>query len=68
MFDPKSSKDRVNYGDALIPPIGFFLERAVGTTYSLDLETLTAISIALGLAEDTDSELINNPIGMLNAL
>lgn len=68
MFDPKSSKDRVNYGDALIPPIGFVLERAIGTTYSLDLETLTAISIALGLVEDTDSELQNNPIGILNAL
>ncbi|MBO7451618.1 MAG: phospholipase D family protein [Clostridiales bacterium] len=68
MFDPKSSKDRVNYGEALLPPIGYSLERAVGTTYSLDLETLTAISIALGLVEDTDSELMNNPIGMLNAL
>ncbi len=68
MFDPKSSKDRVNYGDALLPPIGFVLERAIGTTYSLDLETLTAISIALGLVEDTDSELQNNPIGILNAL
>ena len=68
MFDPKSSKDRVNYGETLLPPIGYFLEKAVGTTYSLDLETLTAISIALGLVEDTDSELMNNPIGMLNAL
>lgn len=68
MFDPKSSKDRVNYGDALLPPIGFVLERAIGTTYSLDLETLTAIAIALGLVEDTDSELQNNPIGILNAL
>ena len=68
MFDPRSSRDRMNYGDALIPPVGYFLERAIGTTYSLDLETLTAISLSLGLSEDTDSELLNNPIGLLNAL
>lgn len=68
MFKPTSAKDRINYGEVLMPPVGFKLERAVGTTYSLDLETLTAVSIALGLIEDTDSELINNPISMLSAL
>ena len=68
MFKPTSARDRINYGEVLIPPVGFRLERAVGTTYSLDLETLTAVSIALGLIEDTDSELINNPISMLSAL
>ena len=67
MFKPTSSKDRINYGEVLMPPVGFRLERAVGTTYSLDLETLTAVSIALGLIEDTDSELISNPISMLSA-
>lgn len=67
MFKPTSAKDRINYGEVLMPPVGFKLERAVGTTYSLDLETLTAVSIALGLVEDTDSELINNPISMLSA-
>ena len=68
MFKPTSAKDRINYGEVLMPPVGFRLERAVGTTYSLDLETLTAVSIALGLIEDTDSELISNPISMLSAL
>ena len=68
MFNPRSSRDRINYGEMLMPPDGFFLERAIGTTYSLDLETLTSISIALGLSEDTDSDLLNNPIGLLNAL
>ncbi len=38
---------------------------AVGTTSLLDLETLTVVSITLGLIEDTDSKLINNPISML---
>ncbi|MBR1478343.1 MAG: hypothetical protein IJ608_10325 [Lachnospiraceae bacterium] len=68
MFKPTSAKDRINYGEVLMPPVGYKLEHAIGTTYSLDLETLTAVSIALGLIEDTDSELINNPISMLSAL
>ena len=68
MFKPTSAKDRINYGEVLMPPVGYKLERTIGTTYSLDLETLTAVSIALGLIEDTDSELINNPISMLSAL
>ena len=68
MFKPTSAKDRLNYGDSLMPPAGYRLERAVGTTYSLDFETLTATAISLGLIEETDSELVNNPICMLNAL
>ncbi len=68
MFNPISAQDRINYGKALLPPVGYKLNCAVGTTYSLDLETLTAVSISLGLIEDTDSELIGNPICMLNAL
>lgn len=67
MFKPTSAKDRINYGEVLMPPIGFHLNQAVGTTYSLDLETLTAVSLVLGLAEDTDSELISNPISLLSA-
>ena len=68
MFKPTSVKDRLNYGESLMPPYGYRLEHAVGTTYSLDLETLTGVSIALGLSEDTDSELARNPISLLSAL
>lgn len=68
MFRTNDNKDRVNYSDLLLPPEGYVLEKAVGTTYSLDLETLTAIAIALGLKEDTESGLLQNPISMLNAL
>lgn len=64
----KTTSDRLNYGNMITPPAGYVLEKAVGTTYSLDLEALTAICISLGLLEDTDSEIIKNPIGMLNAL
>lgn len=68
MFRTNDNKDRVNYGAMLLPPEGYTLEAAVGTTYSLDLEALTAIAISLGLKEETGSELFNNPISMLNAL
>ena len=68
MFNPKSCKDRINYGNVLMPPPGFHLEKAISTTYSLDLETLTAIAMSIGIFEDTDSELINNSLCMLNAL
>ncbi len=68
MFKPNGNEDRKDYGQMLMPPVGFQLEKAIGTTYSLDLESLTAVSICLGLAEDTDSKLMQNPIGMLNTL
>ena len=68
MFRTNSNQDRVNYNSALLPPDGYVLEKAVGTTYSLDLEALTAVCIALGLKEDPDSDLLQNPISMLNAL
>lgn len=68
MFRTNNNQDRVNYSNALLPPDGYILERAVGTTYSLDLEALTAVCIALGLKEDPDSGLLQNPISMLNAL
>ena len=68
MFRPDSNQDRTNYSSILMPPDGYRLDSAVGTTYSLDLEALTAVAICLGLSEETDSKLMQNPIGMLNAL
>lgn len=68
MFKPDENDDRINYSTILMPPDGYKLDKAIGTTYSLDLEALTAISICLGLAEESDSRLLKNPISMLNAL
>lgn len=68
MFKPDRNEDRCDYGQILMPPDGFWLDAAVGTTYSLDLETLTAVAICLGISEDTDSGLAQNPISMLHAL
>ena len=66
MLNPKN--DRLDYGRILTPPDGAVLDFAVGTTYSLDLDALVGISIALGLSEETDSELMNNPVWLLEAL
>lgn len=68
MFKTNDTRDRVSYGTMLLPPDGYTLNFAVGTTYSLDLEALTAVCLSLGLAEDTDSALLRNPVSMLNAL
>ena len=43
MFRPDSNRDRTDYSGILMPPDGYKLDRAVGTTYSLDLEALTAV-------------------------
>ena len=50
MFRPDSNCDRTDYSSILMPPDGYRLDRAVGATYSLDLETLTAVAICLGLS------------------
>lgn len=68
MFRPDSNSDRTDYSNILMPPRGYKLESAVGTTYSLDLEALTAIAVCLGLSEEVDSRLMQNPICMFNAL
>ena len=61
-------EDRLNYGQLLMPPEGYTLEKAVGTTYSLDLETMMAVCIALGIQESTDSSLSHNPFAVLKSL
>ena len=66
MFKPK--EDRLNYGQLLMPPVGYTLVRAVGTTYSLNLETLMSVCIALGIQESTDSTLTKNPFAILKSL
>lgn len=66
MLNPNN--DRLDYGQILAPPAGYYLDFAVGTTYSLDLDALVGATLALGLSEETDSELMNNPVCLLEAL
>ena len=66
MLNPNN--DRLDYGQILAPSPGFQLDFAVGTTYSLDLDALVGASLAMGLSEETDSALMNNPVCLLEAL
>ena len=53
----RPSSDRLNYGNLLIPPPEFRADFALGTTYSLDLEALVGLPLALFLAEEKDKRL-----------
>ena len=66
MLNPNN--DRLDYGQIIAPPADYNLDFAIGTTYSLDLDALVGACIALGLAEETDSDLMKNPICLLEAL
>lgn len=66
MLNPNN--DRLDYGRIIAPPVSCQLDFAVGTTYSLDLDALVGVCIALGLSEETDSVLMKNPICLLEAL
>ena len=56
MLDPR--KNRIDYGEQLNPPDGYQLVKAIGTTYSLDLEALMLLPVALFYSQkiETNSE------------
>lgn len=66
MFD--TAHNRYSYSELLQPDLGFHLDFAVGLTYSLDLEALLGIPVALGLLDETDSELMQSPFYLLEAI
>ncbi|MBQ8882797.1 MAG: phospholipase D family protein, partial [Clostridia bacterium] len=66
MINPNN--DRLDYGKLLAPPDKYKLDYAIGTTYSLDLEALVGASLALGLGEELDGGVANNPIALLENL
>ena len=45
----KLDQDRLDYSELLSPPAGYRIQTAVGTTYTLNLETLMGIPLALAL-------------------
>ncbi|MFW9940375.1 MAG: phospholipase D family protein [Candidatus Thorarchaeota archaeon] len=61
MLNPK--KDRIDFGEQLIPPEGYELDFAVCTTYSLDLQTLLLLPVAL-----YNSQLLDNSLDELYIL
>ncbi len=54
MLDPK--KNWIDYGEQLIPPEGYNLSQAIGTTYSLDLEAFMLLPVALYYASRIDGQ------------
>ncbi|WP_435106694.1 hypothetical protein [Arhodomonas sp. AD133] len=55
--------------DILRPPAGYRLDRTVMTTYSLDLEVLLALPLAvLAQADGGVEELLEDPLLLLEAL
>lgn len=66
MLEPK--QDRLCYGEQLTPPCGFDFDSAIATTYSLDLNALLAIPIALCFRNSLDGDLKGEKLALLEAI
>lgn len=66
MLHPKNN--RIDYGDQLIPPDGYNLSYAVGTSYSLDLEALMILPVALFYSQKMDGQADELRYDMLDAI
>jgi hypothetical protein len=68
MLDPQ--QDRRQLFDALRPPHGYRLDRAVGTTYSLDLLALLAVPLAYTVwdGEAQQDQLLQDPLALLHGI
>lgn len=66
MLEPSS---RCIYLEELRPPVGYRLDRAVATTYSLDLLTLLMAPLSMALNECRNrDQVLRDPIAVLEAL
>lgn len=61
-------ENRLDYGEMLIPPHDYTLTRAVAATYSLDLNTLLSIPIALFYAQTLEGIGSGERIQLLEAI
>lgn len=61
-------RDRLDYGEMLLPPQGYRLERAVAATYSVDLNTLLSIPVALIYAQTLEGRLDGEKFQILEAI
>ncbi|HGM6153724.1 TPA: phospholipase D family protein [Pseudomonas aeruginosa] len=66
MLNPHA--DRIDYGDKLAAPEGFTLSHAVATTYSLDLETLLCLPLALSFSCTPEGDLKADKLALLEAI
>ncbi len=66
MLEPR--KDRFDYGEELNAPEGFELSAAIAATYTLDLDTLLAVSVALGFKDSLEGDLSGEKLVLLEAI
>ncbi len=66
MLDVK--KNRLDYGAMLIPPEGYRLTKAVAATYSLDLNTLLSIPVALFFSQTLEGNFDAERVQLLEAI
>ena len=63
-------RDRTLLFDALRPPLGYQLDLAVGTSYTLDLFTLLTIPLSFTMSDCNDEEgnIMYDPLALLNSI
>lgn len=67
--DMLNPKDRKKFLEHLRPPEGFKFDRAIGTTYSLDLVSLLIAPLAMVFFESEDKdEVLKDPTALLESL
>lgn len=67
MLDPQ--QDRRQLFDALRPPAGYQLDRAIGTTFSLDLLALLTVPLAFTLWRGDDEQgWLQDPLALLHGI
>lgn len=60
---------RVDFGEALLPPDGYRLEAALGTSFSMDIATALTVPVTLALRGGMErDELLDNPLAALAAM
>lgn len=63
------TKDRRLYLKELTPPLGYNLDRAIGTTFSLDLLSLLMAPLSLLFYEmENKEDVFKNPIALVDAI
>lgn len=60
--------NRLDYGEQLNPPEGYELDSAIATSYSLDLNTLLAVPIALCFNDTLDGDMKGEKLALLEAI
>jgi len=66
MLAPES--DRLDYGEQLTPPVGYELHSAIATTYSLDLNALLAVPVALCFHDTLDGDIKGEKLALLEGI